>query len=135
MNQQEDSVDIHVLPTTMIGYKESTILKAYISSVRRSAAKLLYGGTRIRPSRASTVALFSSRGPSLTNPFVIKLDLIALGVNIIAAHQLHGPVREVYGVPARGRIAGLVRVVHPTWTLAAVRSAMMTTADVTDHLG
>ncbi|XP_074581162.1 LOW QUALITY PROTEIN: subtilisin-like protease SBT1.2 [Curcuma longa] len=151
INQQEDSVDVHVLPATLIGYKESTILKAYMNSTRRPVAKLVYGGTRIRPSRAPAVALFSSRGPSLTNPSVLKPDLIAPGVNIIAAWPSNiGPsgLREdrrrsnftvlsgtSMACPHVGGIAALVRAAHPSWTPAAVRSAMMTTADVVDHLG
>ncbi|WOL05784.1 hypothetical protein Cni_G14515 [Canna indica] len=151
INQQEDSVDVHVLPATLIGYEESTILKSYINSTIRPVAKLLYGGTRIRRSRAPAVALFSSRGPSLTNPAVLKPDLIAPGVNIIAAWPSNiGPSglqedqrRSNFTVlsgtsmacPHVSGIAALVRAAHPSWSPAAVRSAMMTTADVADHLG
>ncbi|CAL9757007.1 unnamed protein product, partial [Musa acuminata subsp. burmannicoides] len=151
INQQEDSVDVHVLPATLIGYAQSTILKSYMNSTFRPVAKLVYGGTRIRRSRAPAVALFSSRGPSLTNPSVLKPDLIAPGVNIIAAWPSNvGPsgLQEdrrksnftvlsgtSMACPHASGIAALVRSAHPSWSPAAIRSAMMTTADVVDHLG
>ena len=42
-------------------------------------------GDRVRASRAPLVAGFSSRGPSRFTPEIIKPDLIAPGVNILAA--------------------------------------------------
>ncbi|URD98485.1 Peptidase inhibitor I9 [Musa troglodytarum] len=101
------------------------------------AAKLVYGGTRIRRSRAPAVALFSSRGPSLTNPSVLKPDLIAPGVNIIDRRKSNFTVLSGTSMacPHASGIAALVRSTHPSWSPAAIRSAMMTTADVVDHLG
>ncbi|KAI3907736.1 hypothetical protein MKW98_008413 [Papaver atlanticum] len=151
INLDEDSVDAHVLPATLIGYRESIRLKNYITSTRKPTARIEFGGTVIGKSRAPAVALFSSRGPSLTNPSVLKPDLIAPGVNIIAAWpQNLGPT----GLPQDSRrvnftvlsgtsmacphvsgIAALVRSFHPTWSPAAVKSAIMTTTDYIDHYG
>ncbi|MCL7026572.1 hypothetical protein MKW94_019175 [Papaver nudicaule] len=151
INLEEDSVDAHVLPATLIGYREAIRLKNYIASARKPTARIEFGGTVIGKSRAPAVALFSSRGPSLTNPSILKPDLIAPGVNIIAAWpQNLGPT----GLPQDSRrvnftvlsgtsmacphvsgIAALVRSVHPTWSPAAVKSAIMTTADDADHYG
>ncbi|KAL5712082.1 hypothetical protein ACHQM5_014287 [Ranunculus cassubicifolius] len=148
---EEDSVDVHVLPATLVGYSESIILKNYINSTLKPTARIEFGGTVIGKSRAPAVALFSSRGPSLTTPSILKPDVIAPGVNIIAAWpQNLGPS----GLPEDSRrvnftvlsgtsmacphvsgIAGLVRSTHPAWSPAAVRSAIMTTADVVDRLG
>lgn len=114
-------------------------------------ARIEFGGTVISKSRAPEVALFSSRGPSLTNPSILKPDIIAPGVNIIAAWpQNLGPT----GLPEDNRrvdfnvlsgtsmacphvsgIASLIRAVHPQWSPAAIRSAIMTTADTIDRLG
>ncbi|KAL5679185.1 hypothetical protein ACJX0J_005570, partial [Zea mays] len=85
INRQEDSVDVHVLPATLIGYREAVELKKYISSTPRPVARIVFGGTRIGRARAPAVAVFSARGPSLTNPSVLKPDVVAPGVNIIAA--------------------------------------------------
>ncbi|XP_010262465.1 PREDICTED: subtilisin-like protease SBT1.2 [Nelumbo nucifera] len=151
LNLEENSVDVHVLPATLIGYTEALQLKSYINSTRRPRARILFGGTVIGKSRAPAVAQFSSRGPSLTNPSIIKPDIIAPGVNIIAAWpQNLGPS----GLPEDSRrvnftvlsgtsmacphvsgIAALVRSLHPDWSPAAVKSAIMTTAEVTDHWG
>lgn len=151
INQEEDSVDVHVLPATLIGYQESIRLKSYINSTRHPVARLIYGGTRIRRSRAPAVALFSSRGPSLTNPSILKPDVIAPGVNIIAAWPANlGPSglqedrrRSNFSVlsgtsmacPHVSGVVALVRAMHPSWSPAAVRSAIMTTADIGDHSG
>lgn len=151
INLEEDSVDVHVLPATMIGFDESIHLKAYINSTRRPTARIVYGGTVIGKSRAPAVAQFSARGPSLSNPSILKPDVIAPGVNIIAAWpQNIGPTslpedsrRVNFSVmsgtsmacPHASGIAALVRSVHPKWSPAAIKSAIMTTADVTDHSG
>ncbi|KQK23709.1 subtilisin-like protease SBT1.2 [Brachypodium distachyon] len=153
INQQEDSVDVHVLPATLVGYKEAMELKSYISSTPRATARLVFGGTRIGRARAPAVALFSSRGPSTTNPSVLKPDVVAPGVNIIAAWTgsvgpsgLDGdrdPRRSNFTVlsgtsmacPHVSGVAALVRSAHPSWSPAMVRSAIMTTADATDRRG
>ncbi|PIA40050.1 hypothetical protein AQUCO_02500044v1, partial [Aquilegia coerulea] len=151
INLEENSVDVHVLPATLVGYSESVHLKNYINSTKRPRARIEFGGTIIGKSRSPAVALFSSRGPSLTNPSILKPDIVAPGVNIIAAWpQNLGPS----GLPQDSRrvnfsvlsgtsmacphvsgIAALIRSAHPTWSPAAVRSALMTTTDVNDHFG
>ncbi|XP_009616743.1 subtilisin-like protease SBT1.2 [Nicotiana tomentosiformis] len=151
VNLEEDSVDVHVIPATLIGFDESTQLQNYLNSTKRPTARFIFGGTVIGKSRAPGVAQFSSRGPSYTDPSILKPDLIAPGVNIIAAWpQNLGPS----GLPEDSRrvnftvmsgtsmacphvsgIAALLHSAHPRWTPAAIKSALVTTADTTDHLG
>jgi subtilisin family serine protease len=151
INGQEDSIDVHVLPATLIGYREAVELKKYIKSTPQPTARLVFGGTRIGRARAPAVALFSARGPSVTNPSVLKPDVIAPGVNIIAAWPGNlGPSgleddarRSNFSVlsgtsmacPHVSGVAALVRSAHPSWSPAMVRSAIMTTADITDRQG
>ncbi|KAM1791764.1 hypothetical protein ACFX12_035688 [Malus domestica] len=151
INQEENSVDVHVLPATLIGFKESVHLKAYINSTRRPTARIVFGGTVIGKSRAPAVAQFSARGPSYSNPSILKPDVIAPGVNIIAAWpQNLGPTglpedsRRVnftvmsgtsMACPHGSGIAALIRSAHPKWSPAAIKSAVMTTAEVVDHSG
>lgn len=151
LNLEEDSVDVHVLPATLVGFDESVRLKTYINSTKRPMGKIEFGGTVIGRSKAPSVAQFSARGPSFSNPSILKPDVIAPGVNIIAAWpQNLGPS----GLPEDSRrvnftvmsgtsmacphvsgIAALIRSTHRRWSPAAVKSAIMTTADVTDHSG
>ncbi|KAL5990277.1 hypothetical protein ACLOJK_011174 [Asimina triloba] len=152
INEEEDSVDVHVLPATLISYAESIRLKKYINSTRGPTAQIEFQGTVTgASSRAPSIALFSSRGPSLSNPSILKPDVIAPGVNIIAAWpQNLAPTglpedtrRANFNVmsgtsmacPHVSGIAALVRSVHPSWSPAAIKSAIMTTADVSDHSG
>ncbi|ERN15827.1 subtilisin-like protease SBT1.2 [Amborella trichopoda] len=151
-NQEENSVDVHVLPATLIGYREAVALKKYITSTKNPRARILFRGTIYqRNFRAPGVALFSSRGPSTTNPTVLKPDVVAPGVNILAAWPDNlGPTglledtRQVnfsvlsgtsMACPHVSGIAALVRSVHPLWSPAAIKSALITTADVVDHTG
>ncbi|CAK9133427.1 unnamed protein product [Ilex paraguariensis] len=129
INLEEDSVDAHVLPATLVGFKESIQLKSYINSTLRPRARILFGGTVIGKSRAPAVAQFSSRGPSFTDPSILKPDVIAPGVNIIAAWpQNLGPTglpedhRRVnftvmsgtsMACPHVGGIAALIHSAHP----------------------
>ncbi|KAI4331541.1 hypothetical protein MLD38_029726 [Melastoma candidum] len=151
INREEDSVDVHILPATSIGYSESILLKAYINSTRQAKARIIFGGTVIGKNRAPEVASFSARGPSLNNPSILKPDLIAPGVNIIAAWPQNlgpsvlpeDPRRTNFSVmsgtsmacPHVSGIASIIRSSHPKWSPAAIKSAMMTTADITDRSG
>lgn len=83
---------------------------------------------------------FSSRGPNGGAPDVIKPDVAAPGVGIIAAETLSPNANASGGVPyqsisgtsmASPHVAGtfaLLKEAHPDWTPAMARSALMTTA-------
>lgn len=83
------------------------------------------------------VADFSSRGPAIGSENLIKPDLAAPGVNILAAVNTIDPEADPeFGLisgtsmasPHAAGAAALVREVHPDWTPAEVKSALMTTA-------
>ena len=70
---------------SLIGFAESVQLKSCMDSSRTPIDRIEFGGTVIGKYRAQAVAQSSSRGPSLTNPVILKPDIIAPRVNIIAA--------------------------------------------------
>ena len=92
-------------------------------------------------SKEDTTAVFSSRGPNGGAPDIIKPDIAAPGVNILAAQTPipndGQPAGELFQIisgtsmssPHVAGIGALVRQAHPDWSPAMVRSSLMTTAN------
>ncbi|KAL6654856.1 hypothetical protein ACP70R_008321 [Stipagrostis hirtigluma subsp. patula] len=83
------------------------------------------------------VAAFSGRGPSMAYPAILKPDIAAPGVSILAAmgdsyEFLSGTSMACPHVSA---IVALLKSVHPDWSPAMIKSAIVTTASVTDNFG
>ncbi|KAL6853832.1 hypothetical protein ACP4OV_019861 [Aristida adscensionis] len=86
---------------------------------------------------APKVAMFSSRGPSYKYPTVLKPDVAAPGVNILAATK-DGYVFNSGTSMATPHVAGVVallKALHPHWSHAALKSAIITTASSKDEHG
>ncbi|KAJ8500256.1 hypothetical protein OPV22_010808 [Ensete ventricosum] len=83
------------------------------------------------------VAAFSSRGPSMDYPDLVKPDITAPGVDILAA------VRDGYqfmsgtsmACPHVSGVAALLKAAHPQWSPAAIKSALVTTAHTANAYG
>jgi len=140
----EIEVVAELLPTAIVGVKAKMEILEYLSSEPKAMARIVSEGTKVGIKPAPIVADFSSRGPSLTRPEILKPDLIAPGVNILAAWTgVKGPSENVQdhrhvdfniisgtsmACPHVSGIAALLKSVHPNWSPAAIRSALMTTA-------
>ncbi|KAL3743159.1 hypothetical protein ACJRO7_018457 [Eucalyptus globulus] len=132
--------DAHVLPATHIPYADGLKIKAYINSTSDPTATILFKGTIIGNSDAPAVTSFSSRGPSLESPGILKPDIIGPGVSILAAWPFsldNSSTTEVtfniisgtsMSCPHLSGIAALLKSSHPDWSPAAIKSAIMTTA-------
>ncbi|XP_059661690.1 subtilisin-like protease [Cornus florida] len=145
MNQQPDGystlADAHVLPATHVSYDAGMKIKAYINSSPSPIASIFFKGTIIGIKKAPMVTSFSSRGPSLESPGILKPDIIGPGVSILAAWAFSvenntnaiSTFNVISGTsmscPHLSGIAALVKSVHPDWSPAAIKSAIMTTAD------
>uniref|UniRef100_A0A6V7QYJ1 Uncharacterized protein n=1 Tax=Ananas comosus var. bracteatus TaxID=296719 RepID=A0A6V7QYJ1_ANACO len=126
------------LPTVHVDLHQGTQILNYIQSA----------GTSIGSSPAPSVAYFSSRGPSSISPNILKPDIAAPGVNILAAWPpLSSPTMLPFdrrsvnwnfesgtsmSCPHVSGIVALIKSAHPCWSPAAIRSALMTTAYMTD---
>ncbi|GLJ29090.1 hypothetical protein SUGI_0573700 [Cryptomeria japonica] len=86
---------------------------------------------------APIVAAFSSRGPTKGYPQVLKPDIIAPGLNILAAYTEEFPYNILSGTsmscPHVSGIAALIKAIHPTWSPAAIKSALMTSSYLIDN--
>uniref|UniRef100_A0A7N0U7S8 Uncharacterized protein n=1 Tax=Kalanchoe fedtschenkoi TaxID=63787 RepID=A0A7N0U7S8_KALFE len=75
----------------------------------------------------------TSRGPSLFDMEIMKPDISAPGVNLIAAAHNDDPGYDIktgtsMAAPFAAGIAAYVKSFHPSWSPAAIKSALMTTA-------
>ncbi|XP_058772828.1 subtilisin-like protease SBT1.7 [Vicia villosa] len=136
----------HVLPTIVVSYKTGEAIKKYLfsSDPTKSMAKIVSERTKFGVEVSPAVARFSGRGPNLITPQILKPDLIAPGVNILAAFTRNdSPANEnwdsrrvdfnIYSgtsmaCPHISGIAALIMSIYPDWSPAAIRSALMTTA-------
>lgn len=131
--------DAYPIPGVNIGYDDGVILKAWLASGGGHVAAI--GGTVANedPALADVMASFSSRGPNPASGDILKPDVTAPGVDILAA--FHTPLGSVGGPTEFGVISGtsmssphaagsaaLVRALHPDWSPAEVQSALMTTS-------
>ncbi|GAB2282680.1 hypothetical protein Dimus_017218 [Dionaea muscipula] len=145
-NGEELVADAHLLPATAVGQKDGDTIKNYVFSDPNPSATILFEGTKLGVQPSPVVAAFSSRGPNGLTPEILKPDMIAPGVNILAAWSgkvgptgLPVDLRRVgYNIisgtsmscPHVSGLAGLLKAAHPDWSPAAIKSALMTTAYV-----
>lgn len=73
MNGAELSVDAYVLPGTAVKYNDGTIIFKYIKSTKKPTAKLIPAKTVLRSKPAPFMASFSSRGPNVLEPNILKV--------------------------------------------------------------
>ncbi|KDP32042.1 hypothetical protein JCGZ_12503 [Jatropha curcas] len=145
-NGEELVADAHLLPATSVGQKNGDLIKSYLSSDSNPTATILFEGTKVGIQPSPVVAAFSSRGPNSITPDILKPDLIAPGVNILAGWSgsvgptglSTDPRRVEFNIisgtsmscPHVSGLAALLKAAHPDWSPAAIRSALMTTAYV-----
>ncbi|KAE8805286.1 Subtilisin-like protease [Hordeum vulgare] len=138
----------HVLPASRVSYAAGVEIKNYIKTTPNPTANIFFRGTILGTSPAPVITYFSSRGPSVQSPGILKPDITGPGVNVIAAWPFQiGPpsidLRPTFNVlsgtsmstPHLAGIAALIKSKHPDWSPAAIKSAIMTTADVNDRSG
>ncbi|CAB4266232.1 unnamed protein product [Prunus armeniaca] len=118
------------------GYGEELVVDSYVVVVGQNAE------LGVEPS--PVVATFSSRGPNPVAGTVLKPDLIAPGVNILAGWTgALGPARRAedtrrvsfnifsgtsMSCQHVSGLAALLKAAHPKWSPAAITSALMTTS-------
>ncbi|GLT43939.1 hypothetical protein SLA2020_178610 [Shorea laevis] len=140
----------YISPAVSMGYKARKPILSYLNSTKSPTASLTFEGTAYGK-RAPMIAAFSSRGPNPVSLDLLKPDLTAPGVNILAAwpsitnpSEEEGDKRRVMfnlmsgtsmACPHVSGLAALLISRHKEWSPAAVKSAMMTTAYNLDNRG
>ncbi|KAK8658306.1 hypothetical protein V6N13_036514 [Hibiscus sabdariffa] len=131
-------------PCIEVDYEIGTRILYYIRSTKSPTVKLSHSRTFVGEPLSAKVAFFSSRGPSSIAPEILKPDITAPGVNILAAtSQMDRWMDGGYAIhsgtsmatPHVSGIVALLKAVHPDWSPAAIKSALITTARTKDASG
>jgi subtilisin family serine protease len=132
--------DSHWVPSVHVDSTPGLAIKAYIASASSPAAAIVTPQVSEWPF-APSMTYFSARGPNPSAPDVIKPDITAPGIQILAGNSptpdpgsLPGELFQAFAGTSMSspHIAGvyaLIKQAHPDWSPAAAQSAIMTTAD------
>ncbi|XP_054781835.1 cucumisin-like [Prosopis cineraria] len=128
---------VFALPASFVNLMTET-------SINDVTATVLKSSHYYNDSLAPAVATFSSRGPNPVTLDILKPDIAAPGVNILAAWNPNSPPSKVKGdkrqadynfqfgtsmaCPHVTALAAYIKSFHPSWSPAAIKSAIMTTA-------
>jgi len=142
-NSDDDNLftDSHWVPSVHIDHTPGLVIKDYIATSSKPTAELETGEvTKWKP--APSMTIFSARGPNGIAEDIIKPDITAPGLQILAGASPFPdpgstPPGELFQAIAgtsmsSPHIAGalaLIKQAHPDWTAAMAKSALMTTAD------
>ncbi|KAL2348730.1 hypothetical protein Fmac_002730 [Flemingia macrophylla] len=128
-----------LIPSAIVGTKTGDRILSYINSTRMPMSRISRAKTVLGVQPAPRVATFSSKGPNSLTPEILKPDITAPGLNILAAWSPAAAGTKfsiVSGTsmacPHVTGMATLVKAVHPSWSPSAIKSAIMTTATILD---
>ncbi|CAN1846623.1 Subtilisin-like protease SBT4.4 [Linum perenne] len=147
LNETPDSTRVLQLPGLQLDQPSFGLITAYYKSTSNPVATILKSHTITDPG-APIVASFSSRGPNSIVPHLLKPDVSAPGVEILAAWSpLASPSGDVgdqrqinfnvvsgtsVSCPHVAGIAAYIKYLYPNWSPSAIKSAIMTTGRVPD---
>lgn len=135
MNGTPNNVGI---PAVMIGNSDGQRIVDRLTAGETVSVRIEKGIFLERSTSGNQMSVFSSRGPSLSEPDFLKPDVTAPGVDILAGHTrdvangLRGQDFQYLSgtsmsAPEAAGVAALLKQAHPDWTPGALKSAMMTT--------
>ncbi|KAG8389856.1 hypothetical protein BUALT_Bualt01G0022300 [Buddleja alternifolia] len=151
INDDERQVPINYknFPFAAVTKDDGAEIRSYINSTSNPLATILPTVVIPNYKPAPVVAYFSSRGPPSGVKNLIKPDIAAPGVAILAAWRANDTNEALPGkdppdfniisgtsmsCPHVSGLAATVKSRHPTWSSSAVKSAIMTTAIQTNNL-
>ncbi|CAJ1973193.1 unnamed protein product [Sphenostylis stenocarpa] len=137
--EREDFGDFAV---TEISSKDADIIFQYVNSTSKPVVTILPTVSTIDFKPSPIMPSFSAKGPSALSKNILKPDIAAPGVNILAAwtgnytegvpkHKQPSQFNILSGTsmacPHVSGLAATIKSQNPTWTASAIKSAIMTT--------
>ncbi|KAL3502298.1 hypothetical protein ACH5RR_036747 [Cinchona calisaya] len=143
-NEADDVSFVFPYATSVLSDEDFKLVESYYNSTENPQVNILK--SEVTENLGSpTVASFSSRGPNSIFPDILKPDISAPGVDILAAFS---PASSPSGYPGLDKrsapynillgtsmacphvtgAAAYVKSLHPDWSPSAIKSALMTTA-------
>ncbi|KAL5718967.1 hypothetical protein ACHQM5_011813 [Ranunculus cassubicifolius] len=143
--------DSGVFPFSQVGNADGNQILKYINSTKNPRATILASVDVKRYRPAPVVAYFSSRGPGELTENILKPDITAPGVGIVAAMIPNtergsippGKKPSPFAVKSGTSMAcphvtgasAFIKSIHPNWSPSMIKSALMTTAIVSNNMG
>ncbi|KFK31853.1 hypothetical protein AALP_AA6G166900 [Arabis alpina] len=131
-------------PCVSVDYELGTDILLYIRSSGSPVVKIQPSKTLIGQPVGTKVATFSSRGPNSISAAILKPDIAAPGVSILAATNTNTTFNDrgfimlsgtSMAAPVISGVVALLKSLNRDWSPAAIRSAIVTTAWRTDPFG
>ncbi|XP_042520494.1 subtilisin-like protease SBT5.4 [Macadamia integrifolia] len=133
--------DLHKVPASHLSNTDGLALYKYINSTKAPTAYISPVTTKLGEKPAPLMASFSSRGPNNLTLEILKPDITAPGVGVLAAINPTDVPAITYNLmsgtsmscPHVAGVSGLLKKLYPHWSPAAIKSAIMTTASTRDN--
>ncbi|CAA7394912.1 unnamed protein product [Spirodela intermedia] len=145
------SYDYYTIPALHLNYTSGLAVYSYLNSTRSPTAHIGAPTARIVKPEPEVCAQ-SGRGPGYRNSQLLKPDVIAPAISILAAYS---PAKVIESrIPNESRrlpyfmlsgtsmacphvagVVALLKAMYPHWSPAALKSAIMTTATIQDNTG
>ncbi|KAK1666618.1 hypothetical protein QYE76_054777 [Lolium multiflorum] len=140
----ETIADPHFIAAVHCSYSRCIDLFKYLQFTESPVGYITAVDAELGVKPAPVIAYFSSRGPNTITPQILKPDITAPGVNVIAAYSEEVPATDLsfedrrvpynmisgtsMSCPHVAGVAGLIKAKYPGWSPAMIKSAIMTTA-------
>ncbi|KAM0882307.1 hypothetical protein ACQ4PT_032412 [Festuca glaucescens] len=128
----DESTGNEMIADAHITYSDGVALLAYMNSTRLASGYITVPSTALETKPSPFMAAFSSQGPNTVTPQILKHPR---GVHRPGGRRVlfNSESGTSMSCPHVAGIAGLLKALHPDWSPAAIKSAIMTTARVRDN--